>query len=264
MIQTTYSERPDSAKAGMRADTGFNDVVSGLSASRKLVSVAITADDEADYTITINGTDFDYTSDADATTAEIAAGLVAAINAGDEPVTASGTNTPILIESDIDGDDGDFTYADSASGTGALVETVLVAQGQEIPVSRHVVLDERSDASAPDFPVRLPRQATDITGGRALGCVMYDAAREGFLDENDDPAFRSNTMIPVMHEGRVWVQVEEAVTRGGAVYVRYASGGNGLGAYGAAAGSSERALLPGAKYLSSADANGLAILSLNR
>lgn len=41
------------------------------------------------YTTTINGTDFEFTSDADATAEEIAAGLVAAINLGSEPVTAS-------------------------------------------------------------------------------------------------------------------------------------------------------------------------------
>ncbi len=263
MIQSTYGERPAIAKAGMMADSGFNDVLSGCSASRKLVSVAIGASNSQVYTITINGVDHTYTADGSATTAEIAVGLVNALNTGTEPVTASGTDTPILIESDLDGADGDFTYADSA-GTGTLVETVLVTQSMVIPVSRHVVLDELSDLNGPNFPIRLPRVSTDITGGRALGCVMYDAAREGLVDANSDPAFRGNTMIPVMHEGRVWVEVEEAVAKGGAVYVRYAAGGNGLGAYGAAAGSSERALLPNAKYLSSASANGLAILSVNR
>jgi hypothetical protein len=93
---------------------------------------------------------------------------------------------------------------------------------------------------------------------------MYDAAREGFLNANDDLAFRANTMIPVLHEGRIWVQVEQAVVKGEPVYVRYAAGGNGPGSYGNAAGSSERAALPNAKYLSSADADGLAIMSVNR
>ena len=261
MIQSSYSERPSVAKAGMKADTGFDDVLSGMSATRKLVSVAITASNSQAYVITINGTDFTYNADGSATTAEIAVGLVAAINAGSEPVTASGSDTPILIESDLDGDDGDFTYADS-SGTGALTETVLVAQGQEIPVGHCVVLDERSDNNGPDLPVRLPRASTDITGGLALGCVLYDQAREEFLNATPALAFRANTMIPILGKGRVWVKTEQAVTRGGAVYVRYAAGGNGLGAFGASAGSSERAALPNAKYLSSADANGLALVQL--
>jgi hypothetical protein len=41
------------------------------------------------YRVTINGTNFDFTSDATATDLEIAAGLVAAINLGTEPVTAT-------------------------------------------------------------------------------------------------------------------------------------------------------------------------------
>lgn len=41
------------------------------------------------YTVTINGTAFTFTSDSDATNLEIAAGLVAAINLGSEPVTAT-------------------------------------------------------------------------------------------------------------------------------------------------------------------------------
>ncbi len=40
------------------------------------------------YTVTINGTAFDFTSDATPTALEIAAGLVSAINGGTEPVTA--------------------------------------------------------------------------------------------------------------------------------------------------------------------------------
>jgi hypothetical protein len=262
VIQDSYAERPEVAKAGMPADTGVVDDLSGMASSRKLVSVAIVAANDAVYTITINGTPFEYTADGSATTAEITVGLRNLINAGSEPVTASGTDTPLLIESDLFGEDGDFTYADSATG-GSLTETVLVAHGQEIPVGVHVCLDDNSSQNGPDLPIRLPRQATDITGGDALGCVLYDQSREAFLDANDNPAYRAYTMIPVRAMGRVWVKVEEAVTKGGAVYVRYAAGGNGPGSYGAAAGSSERALLPNAKYLSSASADGLALLKLN-
>jgi hypothetical protein len=53
-----------------------------------------------EYTVTINGVEFSFTSDADATAAEIVAGLIAAINAGTEPVTASGSTTLILTADD--------------------------------------------------------------------------------------------------------------------------------------------------------------------
>jgi hypothetical protein len=48
------------------------------------------------YTVTINGILYSYTSDGTATAAEIVTGINAAINAGTEPVTASGTVTVIL------------------------------------------------------------------------------------------------------------------------------------------------------------------------
>jgi hypothetical protein len=53
-----------------------------------VVSVT-TVDDETTYTTTINGTEYVFVSDTDATAEEIAAGLVAAINLGSEPVTAT-------------------------------------------------------------------------------------------------------------------------------------------------------------------------------
>lgn len=53
------------------------------------------------YRLTINGTDHDYTSDADATVAEITAGLVAALGLGPEPVTATDLGTAL----DVVGDD---------------------------------------------------------------------------------------------------------------------------------------------------------------
>ena len=120
-IQTAVGQNPTIGVEGIFADSGFKDVLSGLSSSRKLVSVAITAADSQDFTITINGTVHTYASDGSATTAEIAVGLAALINAGAQAskVTATGTDTPLLIESDIDGPDGDFTYSDAAGGGGA-------------------------------------------------------------------------------------------------------------------------------------------------
>lgn len=48
------------------------------------------------YTVILNRTTYTFPSDVDATATEIVAGLVALINAGTEPVTASGTTTLIL------------------------------------------------------------------------------------------------------------------------------------------------------------------------
>lgn len=264
-VQLSYDNEPAVAVEGMLADDGPHNFLSGLANTRKLISVAITADNDDDYTITINGTPFLYEADGSATTAEIAAGLVAAINAGSEPVIASGTDTPILIESTLDGPAGDFTYADAVVGSGTLVETVLVAQGQEIPFGKFVCQDDRASdgtsdfGDACDYVVRLPRQSADVTGNRALGVAIADKARE----ENSG-SFRASTMVPVLTKGRCWVEVEEAVTIDSTVHVRYAAGGNGIGSFGDSTGSSERAALAGARYLKGAAANGLALLELSK
>ena len=54
------------------------------------------------YTVIINGVSFSIVSDSDATAAEIVTALIAAINAGTEPVTASGTST-LILTADVGG-----------------------------------------------------------------------------------------------------------------------------------------------------------------
>jgi hypothetical protein len=259
-VQLSYSENPDVAVEGMIADDGPVDIVSGLSNTRKLVSVAVTADNTQAFTVTINGTDFVFTSDGSGSTAEITAGLVALINAGSEPVEASGTDTPLILESTIDGPAGDFDLELDAGGSGDLVATVLVEQGQEIPFGKFVCLNERegdADGQEADFFVRLPRVSADITGEGRLGLVIEDRARE----ENAGTV-PGQCMVPVMMSGKAWVKVEEDVSAGTQVYVRYAAGGNGPGSAGDTSGSSARAAYPRARYLKGASANGLALVKL--
>lgn len=73
---------------------GQSPSVTKVAISRRQTSdtVVCTVDTVANstkYTCTINGTEFEFTSDVDATGPEIGAGLVAAINGGSEPVTAT-------------------------------------------------------------------------------------------------------------------------------------------------------------------------------
>lgn len=69
------------------------------------------------YVVTINGVEFEFISDADATAAEIVAGLIASINAGAEPVTASGTTT-LVLTADVPGTS--FSYVAGTNLTGVL------------------------------------------------------------------------------------------------------------------------------------------------
>jgi hypothetical protein len=114
-IQTSYSLKPAIGYKGMIAKDSSRAVIkAGLSATRKLVSVAVTgATNGETLDIVINGTTFSVTLDGSATVAEAVAALVSEINDGDEPVLASGTTTPLLLESTIDAPyNADFTDHD--------------------------------------------------------------------------------------------------------------------------------------------------------
>ena len=52
------------------------------------------------YRVTINGTNHDYTSDSDATLAEICAGIAGALDLGPEPVTATDNGTDVDVVGD--------------------------------------------------------------------------------------------------------------------------------------------------------------------
>lgn len=88
--------RVKNAKVGRRNGTA--------STMTRRVAVASVLND-TDYSLTINGTEFSFTSDATATAAEIAAGLDAAINAGAEPVTSTDNlDGTFDLTEDVDGD----------------------------------------------------------------------------------------------------------------------------------------------------------------
>lgn len=256
--QTSIASSLTRGFAGMLANCVNHTIANGLPTSRKYVSVAVTAANSTHYIVTIvqNGVSaaYDYTSDGSATTAEIVLGLVALINAGTQSVLAAGTDTPLLIESTADGAD----YEPVITYNSNMVETVLVAQSQSLGFGLGVCKDERSTR---DDAVRAPRQSTDVTGGRFLGVTVADFAQVPPAGATV-ASFAANHMIPVLRKGQVYVSVEQSVVPGDPVYCRYAAGGT-LGAFGNTAGTSERALVPGAVYRSTAAISGVAVMELN-
>ena len=272
-IQSSFSFAPAIGVEGQIARTGEHEIDGGVAASRKLVSVAITAANTTHYIVTINGTAFDYLSDGSATTAEITAGLVALINAGSEPVHASGTDTPLVIESTKDSEfNADFSDTSAANRrvtgdfstayNGNMVETVLVAQGQEIPCGVAVCMDERSSDNQ---AVRLPRQASDLTSFRFAGVVLNDVAKVAYA-VNGKQTFHRNTMLPLLRDGYVYVKVESNVSKGDQAYARFASGSGGsqLGAFRNDADSASAAALARCFFETTATAGNLAVLRVQQ
>lgn len=229
-MQLTYNANPSAAFPGLIADTSFRDVISAICGTRQLAQIVVTtAADSEDFTVTINGTDFVYSSDTDGTKTEIRDGLKALIDAGSEPVTTESVSTDTLLVESSDHDTG-FTITVTDETTGVLTLTELVAQEQAIGFGRVVVLDERLDVdplTGKDEGCRLPRLATDITGGKTLGVAIADTS---LVTRTSSPqgGYDPGAAVPVLRRGRIWMEVEDvaSVARGGAVYVRHAASGS--------------------------------------
>jgi hypothetical protein len=274
-IQTSILSVPAYGKNGMLADSGFHDILTGILAQRKRYSVAVVAANDAVYTITLTppggaAVPFVYTADADATAAEIVVGLRDLINAGTVGVVASGSASPLVIESTLVGPEGDFGYSDGTSGGGSLTETLVSAQQSTVAVGAYVCLDDLRTLPGPaDYAVRLPRAAADITGGRGLGLLVeqHDIVQ---LPIEAGSAYATALSIPgndcvnVLHEGRAWAYSESAIVKGAGVYARFASGSGGsvLGVLRGDDDSSTAALIPRAKALTSCSAGGIFIVEI--
>lgn len=116
--------------------------------------------------------------------------------------------------------------------------------------------------STGDDECKLPVASTDITVvTSALGMALAVQSIE--QDSSGVAQYVAKSQVNVLKKGRAWVKVEEAVTVASTVHVRYAAGGNGLGSFGDTTGTSERAPLAGAKYLTAAGANELALIEFN-
>ena len=84
-----------------------------------------------------------------------------------------------------------------------------------------------------------------------LGVTVEDRTRE-----DETKAYASGSNMTVITEGDIWVTVGEAVVAGGVVTVNDSTGVLGTG------GSATKAVIPGARWATSAAKDGLALLSL--
>jgi hypothetical protein len=267
-MQTSYSNTPGVAFAGLIADTNYQDIVSKLCATRQLEQVVVTtAANEEVFTITINGNAYAYTSDGTATKAEISAGLKALIDAGSEGVTVTDDLADtLLIESDSY-DEG-FTITVTNPLTGVLTLTSLVDQEDAIPFGSVVVEDERVSAdplTGARQGIRLPRTATDVTTlGRTQGVAVADTSKVATAE-----GYVAGEAVPVLKKGRIWMAVEDvaSVALGGLVYVRVAATGTQkLGAIRAADDGANTDVLPYASAHFTGQKNtalGLAVVEWN-
>lgn len=119
-----------------------------------------------------------------------------------------------------------------------------------------------------DDDCKLPTASGDITSVlKPLGVTRSNVARDPNFPSGGTAGYtyQIGDSVELVSRGRVWVTVEEAVAPGDDVYVRHtASGGNTQrGSFRTSSDSSTAALLAGARYLTTASADGLALVDLN-
>jgi len=147
---------------------------------------------EAAYQCKINSTTFTYTSDASATTAEIVAGLLALINAGTEPVTASGTAT-LILTADVAG----TPFTTTVSANLSLVHTTANAT-TNIATTIQTIIDSGDTGDDWFGLILTSRTVADIAAAAAkietLDKVFLAVAGEAAMlagtdDANTNPAY---------------------------------------------------------------------------
>lgn len=221
-MQDTIDTQAVGAVAGMLADTGNTDVLSGHNQAVKgyLVSVD-SVDNSTEYEIEVNyksraastfgqaaATAYDITSDVSATKAEIVAALVADINGDGSLVQASALTSegPILVTAAQPA--FDFTLELSANLSATL-------EKGEIPFG--VLVVESSDRH-----VRLPFTEDDVA--KPYGIAVRSLALEN--TEDGEAKYPHGSVINALRSGRIHALVEGSITKDGDVFVRHTPNGS--------------------------------------
>lgn len=233
-----------------------HDIIGRNNYSKKLDQVTITAADLA-TTCTINGTAFTVNVGAAVlTTAELAALLAAAINAGAEPVTAVyvAAATTLTVESDVVG------TTTTVVGTTNCTVINQIGNAAAICFGKFVCQDLVDDNKA-----RLPVLTTDVSNALiALGITCHTQAIEQFYQTAGGAGYALNEEMSIVRRGAIWVTVEEAVTVQSTPFARFTvSGATTLGSIRASADGGTAVAIPSARFLRGAAADGLALLDIN-
>ena len=256
-MQTSVETNMEIGLEGQLADSGYHDIITRINNSKQRISVVISAID-LETTLTINGTAFTVNVGGGAATkTELRDLLIAAINAGSEPVTASIKDADELyVDADVSGTA--FTYADTAN----VVSTDVILNETNVPFGVLVVEDT---TSLSDERAHLPQATGDITTvGKVAGIAIHNHGVEQNKGGINNLGYEPQSAMNVLREGRAVVRVEDAVVKGGLPFVRFVAGaGEQLGAFRSDADGADAVALPNASYKTSAGAGGLAVVQIN-
>lgn len=257
-MQTSVNDYMAVGLPGQIADIGNADIETFVNGSMQLDLITVTAAN-LETTVTIDGTAYTVNSGAATkTTAELAALLVAAINAAGAGVTCTDVEDgTFYIRADVHGTG--FT----AAGTTNCSVGHKVLNEETIPFGVAVVRDTWSGLQKSAHLPSLTGEITTIT--TFLGVAVHSHANEQAILNANNPGYAANSAMSVIRRGKVWVQVEDAVTAGSIPYVRFSadtSAGEQLGAFRSDADTSDAVALPHSLFETAAAAGGIALLNL--
>lgn len=165
-----------------------------------------------------------------------------------------------VIAGYVNGTAVSVTYASSHANTMSLLKAAVEA----CPGVAYAVVDTRTlTIHAIPGGWQLGLTTFAITGGASQAGVTTtatnpDNATSGLVE------FQIGDMIPGLQRGSIFVTVEQAVNAGDAAYLRYKSSGvNTPGGWRKDADTSTAVLVAGAKFMTTAAAGSVAVLSIN-
>jgi hypothetical protein len=102
--------------------------------------------------------------------------------------------------------------------------------------------------------------APSAAGQKFLGVTVFDHT----VENDGTGGIQAEKVASVLRNGSIWVKVEEAVNAEDAAFVRFASGAGGtiLGGFRKTADSASAEAFGSSKFLTSAAANGFALLQV--
>jgi hypothetical protein len=263
MSQSTVRSTQLQGFPGLLWDAGYSkDVISKINNSKKLDAVTITAADLL-TTCTINGTAFTVNAGAAVKTkTELRDLLIAAINAGSEPVTASIKDADELyVESDVSG------TTTTVVGTTNCSVAAVIPNESNVPFGVVVVRDDSGLSEKEDIAM-LPNAAADITSIKnVFGVAVHQHTIEQNIGGVSNLGYAPVSEMSILRKGRIWVETEDVVTQASDVYVRHVAGaGEQRGALRSDTDGGDADILPSARWFKGSQVvNGinLAVLELN-
>jgi hypothetical protein len=200
------------------------------------LTVAFAAGERYLIDIEIEGERYKFAVDADTDTATTQAAIVAAINARmpANSVLAAGASPSVTLTAEVAGK----AFVTSVGTESATVANLSLA---------HTTSGDDTDINA-----------------LAIGVSVYTTDEANVTVEGNDVVYPANAGVLILDRGLIWVESEETVSRGDAVYVELGVSAD----YGKffAASSSTRVLLSGAKWerdARSSSGDSLAVLKID-